>query len=111
MAPLEDHGESAVPNQVLARELELAHGLQAAAAGLHGAGRARQAGAQATAHTGGGRQGAHPIGQPGMRTRFDSNPVLTRDETLALDPTRAPAGKQKSRCRRGPEPETPAQAH
>ena len=36
VAPLEDHGESAVPNQVLARELELAHGLQAAAAGLHG---------------------------------------------------------------------------
>lgn len=111
VAPLEDHGESAVPNQVLARELELAHGLQAAAAGLHGADGGRQAGAQATAQTGGGRQGAHPIGQPGMRTRFDSNPVSTRVQTLASDLTRAPAGKQKSRCRRGPEPETPAQAH
>lgn len=40
VAPLEDHREGAVPDQVLARELELAHGLQAAAAGLHGAGRA-----------------------------------------------------------------------
>ena len=77
VAPLEDHGEGAMPNQVLARELELAHGLQAAAAGLHGAGRARQAGAQATARAGGGGQGARPIGQPGLRTRSDSDPVLT----------------------------------
>lgn len=37
VSTLEDHREGAVSNQVLARELELAHGLDTAAARLHSA--------------------------------------------------------------------------
>lgn len=118
VAPLEDHGEGAVPNQVLARELELAHGLQAAAAGLHGAGwRLRRRLGPGVA--GGGRA---PSGRPGpppapRATRGalaargadpDPSPAATPTEIRA--PARTPTGKQKSRGRRAPEPETPAQA-
>lgn len=118
VAPLEDHGEGAVPNQVLARELELAHGLQAAAAGLHGAGwRLRRRLGPGVA--GGGRA---PSGRPGpppapRATRGalaargadpDSSPAATPTEIRA--PARTPTGKQKSRGRRAPGPETPAQA-
>lgn len=87
VAPLEDHGEGAVPDQVLARELELAHGLQAAAAGLHGAGGRAQA-----ARAGGGGRGARAIGRPGplppgllirlrlrIRPRFRSRPGSDSD--------------------------------
>lgn len=105
---LEDHGESAVPNQVLARELELAHGLQAAAAGSMARTGANRPGLR---HGGTDRKGAvgrgAPVGQPGMRTRFDSNPVSTRVQTLASGSTRAPAGNKRAAAARARATETP----
>lgn len=94
VAPLEDHREGAVPDQVLARELELAHGLQAAAAGLHGAGRAGRV--QAAARGRGGGLGARAIGQAGPSPcpAADPDPAPVRPGSEAVSdpvPTGAPA--------------------
>lgn len=96
VAPLEDHGEGAVPDQVLARELELAHGLQAAAAGLHGAGgrsgggagRGRRAPGGAPHRAGRARLQPHgPLGalsQPGLLLRIPARLQLGLGSGLQL---------------------------
>lgn len=107
-APLKTTAKAPCPIRSLRENSELAHGLRPPRPGS----KARtgvQAGAQATAQTGAVGQG-NPIGQPGMRTRFDSNPVSTRVQTLASDLTR-PGGETKEPLPPGPEPETLAQAH
>lgn len=93
VAPLEDHCEGAVPNQVLARELELAHDLQAAAAGLHGAGRADQASGLARLRRrrgpGAAGWGRAPSGRPGPLPAWPLIRIpLLPDPVLTLSPTR-----------------------
>lgn len=73
VSTFEDHREGAVSNQVLARELELAHGLDAAAAGLHSA---RGPGARARRQRYGVRWAQAEAGGP--RTRGQRRGLIAR---------------------------------
>lgn len=88
VAPLEDHSEGAVPYQVLARELELAHGLQAAAAGLHRAGgrlrRRRGPGAAGGGRAPSGRPGPPPAPQAARGGRSQPGPLMRIPPRLRL---------------------------
>lgn len=77
VSTLEDHREGAVSNQVLARELELAHGLDAAAARLHSA---RGPGARARARAPGRRYGVRwaQAEAGGPRTRGRRRGLIAR---------------------------------
>lgn len=73
VSTLEDHREGAVSNQVLARELELAHGLDTAAARLHSA---RGSGARAWGRRNGVRWAQAEAGGP--RTRGGRRGLIAR---------------------------------